>query len=303
EKSAWRHAQRHAGELEVLAERLQDNAESFEFEARSLRRQNEGLESRLDKERIEHAEDRQRWLEREVELFNVIKAQKAKVKERFVAPPTKLLEENAELYLRIDTLTAHLSQRESEVARQEDMISELQQTVGALMDELERGRFDVDHFEPATSGSSDLDALSAVDAGAPFLTPPKTPEPSEAAAQPAAVPPRRRRTSSAAAHPLAAAIPPVSTSAPFNALAEIDAKSAAPQAGAGLDVLSPGIATPRSFGSLAEELSRLGVPVHHGSANEPGALREKLAQYGLSTDGNRKILKRRLEKYLAKKKR
>ncbi|KAI9343419.1 hypothetical protein DFJ73DRAFT_841422 [Zopfochytrium polystomum] len=327
ERAAWKETARHAQELEEVVASLHSELQAAQLESVRLRRQNEEYEKKLELEIADNADTRMRWQEKERLLLNQLKSERAKVKEfksikreneqgfdrddddtiapsssspsphppQTTPPPsnassrgldaTALQEDNISLTAQILTLTAILQKRELEIAKQNEDILELQKTVAALMDDIENG-FEQAQFEMygevPERAPSPVSIAPVPSAAKPQNTPPGTPAHGATLTPPSTELSRRKRSG---------------TFAREAANATSMQTAVAPSPSSALNT----VPTTKSFNSLADELRSIGEKV---SADGGGStLRSRMAALGLSTEGNREVLRRRLHKYIARKKR
>ncbi|KAJ1567911.1 hypothetical protein HK405_004339 [Cladochytrium tenue] len=320
ERSNWKDTQKQAQKLEHVVTTLHSEVVVLQQETTRLRRQNEDLEKQLETEITDSVDARRLWAEKESSLLNQLKAERSKVKElraldavkhepgfdhddaealargrpvrrnsNPVPIDTSLQEENDRLLRNIVELTNRLRERDMVIERQEQDILELQRTVSALMDDIEHGQvqaqFDMlGETTPPPSPSEDTSKRSAekrlsIEFAVPAVQMPPAPS----------SPKKNRKRSKSGSK--------MSKSPSNNPLLAVQAtrQPPSPSSPQGPTTLTP----MKSFHSLAEELLKIGekAPV------EGGSLKGRMAALGLNTDGNREVLKKRLHKYIARKKR
>ncbi|KAJ3173965.1 hypothetical protein HK101_011001 [Irineochytrium annulatum] len=276
ERLQWKETQKLAAELESVATRLQQDVAATQAENARLRRQNEDLEKRLEREMTEGAESRQRWMEKEEHLMASLRADRNKLKElralnsqkddssydeeeevpksRDPSPvprteATAIVEENMKL-----------DSKDLLARKQEQDILELQRTVSALMDEIEAG-YETAQFEYGAGETAHAGGGSV------------PPSPPTSASVVTFSPGTRTRSGSVAS---------------------------SNNSEDGLREAGRTLAPMKSFNSLADELNQLGVKVPDVTSTP--SLKARLAGAGLSTEGNRQVLKKRLQRFIAKKK-
>ncbi|KAJ3219372.1 hypothetical protein HDU67_001591 [Dinochytrium kinnereticum] len=293
EKLAWKEKEKLAGKLEGSVARLSQDVGASQAENARLRKQNDDLQRRLDQEMMEFSEARQRWMDKEQALLVNAKADRVKLKELrdlynvrehkgyehaeepapltpdasrdsspFRTEAVALAEENLKLKAHIQTLTTQMGTRDLQVRKQERDILELQRTVEALMDEIELGQENA-QFLSSVMEDRDLSDLN--------VTPPS---------------------------------PPMSHHAVTFAHSEPSSDSEEDPAllGGGGGAQNRGsLSSAKSLNSLAEEYRRMNEVLPDAVAVQP-SLRAKCAALGLSTEGNRAILKKRLMRHAQKKK-
>ncbi|KAJ3039208.1 hypothetical protein HK097_002903 [Rhizophlyctis rosea] len=376
-----RASEAHTGHLEELASKLQENAGDLGAENARLRKMVEDLGRKLEREEREHVEQKDIWLMTEKKLREALRRERETVQDlkqlstrqeeelnslsatRSATPEiltrergdsgVKLQEEITDLKIHVDNLTMVIETRDSQLARQDQEISELHSTIAALMDELEtnyervqfegpiagslvgalgtqawsyspdgvsEGNTSDDNSSPSSSpvlrptaalhvpkavtGRRRSSASQTVPASPPtsaLLTPPKTPPPTED--QPTQQPSHKRNKSKSKSPKKSKTSTPPPLSLPQNSLVEASAPSRSPTASPTPSSTDGHKKQPSaSLGTLADELSRMNetAPVYSAGTftGEPGSLKSRLAAYGLNTEGNRKILKKRLQAYV-----
>ncbi|KAJ3325521.1 hypothetical protein HDU76_013150 [Blyttiomyces sp. JEL0837] len=339
EKSIWKETHKNAAKLESAVHALYAEIETLQTETSRLRRQNEDLERKLEQEVADGADARQRWYEKEQGLLNNLRQEKAKVRElrdldtikagpgyeddladsaaiaatkpRDSSPSSRnesiLQDEVVKLNQHIMELTAKLSAKDMQNKKQEHDILELQRTVGALMDEIESS------YEQAQ-----FDGLNIEVENAP--TPPMSPAPVINVTSSLASIMSNSTTATPIVKTVTIEEPVIHQSRRGSGRDRSDSISSSGSdeghhhhSGNGNKLTSPsmlslraenhghanGITPMKSFNSLADELSKLGEAAPSAGA---GTLKAKLAAVGLNTEGNRAILKKRLQRYIARKK-
>ncbi|KAI9203001.1 uncharacterized protein BJ171DRAFT_157827 [Polychytrium aggregatum] len=324
EKQQWRQAHAQAEDLEALADQLHQESSSLEGEAARLRKLNAELERVLTRERAEHAEERNKWSEKESELQKAAREHYRKLKEmrealavheKLASVATKeapapvannklnvsvfeLQQENSKQRLTIEELTYRLQTREYQLRRQDEEIAQLQQTVSALMDELESRDEHAQHSDTSFEGGIDLDA--ELNHGTYIRSPPKS------------IPGSPNMGSASPPLPSVSNFPSQRPDIPTDAKVLYDEQN--PSLGNLADELArfDSQFEASSFGTIADELGRLGEKAPTTGLQPPsptqdihllgdGTLKSRLAALGLNTEGNRKILRKRLERYIKKK--
>ncbi|KAJ3077447.1 hypothetical protein HK102_005228 [Quaeritorhiza haematococci] len=239
---------------------------------------------------------------------------------RTSSPPPRttfeVQEENARLRSQLQDLTSRLAARESQIRRQDQEIVELQRTVSALMDELESG------YDQAMFGFVNPDVLSGSDPGSGSLDEElaalsmkdsRVRSMSEASVQGRSLFDELSKVGTAASSnekPSHDTTPPVdaatSSTEPIpssNSTSIIDTleQQSASKSNSSSD--NEGSSSPTGSSGFADELNQLGEMKFNfaTSRGEPGSLRSRLAALGLNTDGNRRILKKRLQVYIKRK--
>ncbi|KAJ3408368.1 hypothetical protein HDV05_005036 [Chytridiales sp. JEL 0842] len=325
ERKIWTETTHLLTQLEDIITHLTQESGSVHAENARLRRLTEELEKKLEKEILDSLEGRQKAEERLEGLMRVMRRDRARVKELEELFAVKELEggqglegdfkssernhdaedgydddhgesgsagsnvstgetslkiqaslkdENARLHLKIQDLTTRISEKDAYIKTQDESILELQHTVSALMDEIE-ANFENSHFDhqPLSPPMSPMQRSASTELESALST-------SESPALSSKVNPSLKPSS-------------LTTLLPTTHSTQSNPST-------------PTTATQTTLNSLAAELSKLGESQSPssdlGSGNMIHSLRSRLASLGLNTDGNRAVLKKRLAKYVAKKK-
>ncbi|KAJ3106112.1 hypothetical protein HDU96_008319 [Phlyctochytrium bullatum] len=302
EKLAWLETEKMSAKLDAQVVKLNQDVAASQSENARLRKQNEDLSRKLESEMSEFAEARSRWAEQEQALLSAARSDRLKLRElrdlhnikehkdfkadaeelqkpvesnRDSSPRAEavaLLEENLQLKEKVEGLEMQLTKSNHKINKQEQDILELQRTVEALMDEIESGQFNAQFL---SSVLGDAEASGGLHSEI-HLTPPSPP-----ASHGTLSGGHSREVSFANHH---------------------DADSDDEAWGRGLSAPgTPMLSGAKSMSSLADEYKRLNEPAPDPASVQP-SLRAKCAALGLSTEGNRAILKKRLMRHYAKKK-
>ncbi|KAI8836596.1 hypothetical protein BC829DRAFT_405679 [Chytridium lagenaria] len=234
ERIAWEERDKVSSRLEGTITRLNQDIAASQAENARLRKQNEDLQRKLEREMVEFG------CEGQVEGYGAdsdcgAKTDRVKLKE--LRDLYNSFEDRDRCPLQ--TLTTQVTNRDLQFRKQEKDILELQRTVEALMDEIELGQENAQFLFSVMEDPSEH-----VDGGCLF---------------------------------------------------PVDSDDEGPQGS------HHALMNAKSLGSLADEYRRLNEPVPESGGSQ-SSLRARCAALGLSTEGNRAILKKRLMRHIAKKK-